>query len=114
MSRSFRTIVAALVISTTAPAALAQAGVEQVSVRVHYADLDVTRPEGGVTLLNRIKSAAGTACGNSRMRAPLRQTQFVANCRRAAIEGAVRRLDFAMLTHAWSGKPATTDQFALK
>lgn len=114
MSRTFGFAVAALVVSVFAPAAFAQAGVEQVSVRVHYADLDVTRPEGGVTLLKRIKRAANTVCGSARTRAPLTQIRFASDCRRAAIDSAVRRLDFAMLTLAWIGKPAAMEQFALK
>ena len=114
MSRSFRLAAAALVISSFAPAAFSQAGVEHVSVRVHYADLDVTRPEGGLTLLNRIKNAANTVCGSARTRAPLTQIRLASECRRTAIDSAVRRLDFAMLTLAWSGKQTTTDQFALK
>ena len=114
MSRSFRLADAALVIFAFAPAASSQAGVEEVSVRVHYADLDITRPEGGVTLLNRIQKAAKTVCGDARTRAPLTRIRLAGECRRMAIESAVRRLDFAMLTLAWSGKPAMTDQFALK
>jgi len=112
MSRSFGFILSALTIAALAPAASSQAGVEQVSVRVHYADLDITRPEGGATLLNRIKSAANTACGNTRVRAPLHQIRFTADCRRMAVDSAVRRLDFAMLTLAWSGKQTMGDRFA--
>jgi UrcA family protein len=112
MSRSFRLAAAALVISSFAPAAFSQAGVEQVSVRVHYADLDVTRPQGGVTLLNRIKNAANTVCGSARTRAPLTQIRLTSECRRTAIDSAVRRLDFAMLTLAWSGRQTMGDRFA--
>lgn len=102
---------AALIASAVAPASFAQAGFEQVSIRVSFADLNLTRPEGGVTLLNRIQAAAKTVCGNDSVQLSVRP--LVSNCRRIAVENAVRRLDIAMLTLAWGGEEPKPSQLAL-
>ena len=110
MSRSFGIALAALVVSILPQTALAQTGAEQVSVRVSYADLNLMHPEGGLTLLKRIKKAARYVC-------PEREAPFklsASECRRNTIDNAVRRLDVDTLTLAWSGRPEAGDQLALK
>ena len=111
MSRTFK-IAAALIAASLAfaPAALAQThanGIENVSIRVAYGDLDMSKPAGGIALLKRIEVAARKVCGEVRGRTPLRPHPPV-NCRRETVARTVSSLSIGTLTLAWSGKYPTT------
>ncbi len=103
MSRTFKFAIAAFAISMTlAPATLAQVGIEQVSARVAYGDLDMSTVAGGKTLLKRIESAARRVCGDAGPRSPLKP-RSVPVCRRETVESAIRRINITTLTLAWNG-----------
>jgi UrcA family protein len=108
MSRTFKIAIAAFALSlTVAPAALAQTGVEQVSVRVAYGDLDTSKPAGGAELLKRIEGAAREVCGEAMPRTLLKMHSPGA-CRTQTVENTVRDLAIGTLTMAWSGKQPVT------
>src|SRR5262249_34322473 len=110
MSRTLKIAIAAFAIAmVSAPAALTEpAGIEVVSVRVPYGDLDMSKAAGGATLLKRIEGAARKGCGKTTGRSPL-QPRWAMTCRSDAIGAAVRSAGIDTLTLAWSGKhPATT------
>lgn len=111
MSRTFKIAIAAFALSlTAAPAALAQTpanGIETVSVRVPYGDLDMSSIAGGQTLLKRIEGAAIRVCAKAVPRTMLKM-RSPSTCRRETVDSTVRQLAMSTLTLAWSGKyPAT-------
>ena len=110
MTRIFKFALAAFAAyGFISPTAVAETkpGIEVVSVRVSYGDLDMSKPAGGATLLKRLESAARKVCGETAIRSSL-LPRSIANCRREVIENTVRTADLTTLTLAWSGKyPAT-------
>lgn len=100
-------IAAAFAAIVLAPAAAAQVGVEQVSVRVAYGDLDPSSMSDAETLLKRIKVAARQVCRELMTHSPLMPRSEFA-CRRKTVETAVRQLDIGTLTLAWSGRQTAT------
>jgi len=114
MSRTFKIAIAALIASVAfAPAALAQVGVEQVSVHVAYGDLDMSTVAGGKTLLKRIEGAARRVCGDASPRSPLKP-RSVPVCRRESVANAVRGLNIATLTLAWNGSEPGQTQLSAR
>jgi UrcA family protein len=103
MSRIFKSAITALALAAAlAPAALAEVSVEQVSARVRYADLDMSRPDAGQDLLKRIERAARKVCADAIPRSPL-MTRAVNACRAETVANVVRGLEISALTVAWSG-----------
>lgn len=114
MSRTFKFAIAAFAVSLAfAPAALAQVGVERVSVRVAYGDLNMASPAGGVTLLKRIEGAARKVCDDATTRSPLKP-RSVSRCRKDTVESTVRQLDIGTLTLAWTGAEAGQTQLSAR
>ena len=104
MSRTFKITTAILAATLTfAPAALAQ----EVSMRVAYGDLDMSKPAAGAVLLKRIEVAARKVCDQATPRSQLKP-HASAICRRETVKSTVSQLAINTLTLAWSGKyPAT-------
>jgi UrcA family protein len=114
MSRTIKSAFAALALSMAfAPAAFAQAGREEVSIRVAYGDLNMSSASGGQTLLERIDGAARKVCGKRSDYSPL-QPHSVSECRHDAVAAAVARLRIDTLTQAWNGKQAPSTQVAAR
>ena len=111
MSRIFKSAIAAFAIAVTAaagaPAALAESGVEQMSVRVRYADLDMSSVAGGHALLGRIQRAARMVCEDTIPHSPL-TPRAVRACRTETVANVVHDLNIAGLTLAWSGRNMST------
>ncbi len=102
MSRAFKlAIIAAFASFALTPAAAAQKGIEEVSVRVAYGDLDTSTIKGADTLLKRIESAARKVCRDTIGRSPLKPRSD-AECRRETAGSTVARLNVDTLTTAWS------------
>ena len=102
MSRAFKIgIIAAFASFTLIPAAAAQAGIEEVSVRVPYGDLDMSKSAGGVVLLKRIESAARNVCYQAVPRTVLKLRSY-GKCRRQTIADTVSKLNISTLTMAWN------------
>jgi UrcA family protein len=74
------------------------------SVRVSYADLDLSGPAGAQTLYGRIQSAASQVCGNTGASFIERRTWSA--CYRNAIDDAVRKVNSPMLIAVHTGTPA--------
>jgi UrcA family protein len=69
------------------------------SVRVSFADLDISHPAGAETLLTRIERAAVTVCGEEEPGLPLLARDFAyRQCREDAVSQAVSRMNAPMLT----------------
>jgi UrcA family protein len=80
------------------PPARASDDVEVTSIRIQYADLDLSTAHGVRELYSRLSGAAMTACGDDVTLEDISQLQETENCRQAAIEKAVARIDRPMLT----------------
>jgi UrcA family protein len=108
MTRTIKFALAALAIAAiAAPAAFADAGKSQVSLRIAYSDLDMTTPMGGQTLLGRIDGAARKICDEADHKAKPDENGTY-KCRRRTVESAVRAMNKPMLSLAWNGKGETT------
>jgi UrcA family protein len=82
-----RTLLAAFLASTLAAPAFAADG-EARSVRIGYADLDLTTPGGASALAQRIRAAARKVCGAAESRSAAGQVAW-RECRETALDGAV-------------------------
>jgi UrcA family protein len=104
MSARCKIAAAALIVSALAPASFANpAGATEKSFRIGYADLDMSKPKSGATLLRRIEKGARKACDSDVPNSP-RFASAEIRCRNKAISSAVKRLGFPTLTMAWAGK----------
>jgi UrcA family protein len=102
MSRTFKiAIAAALSAIALAPAAFADTGSKDVSVRIAYGDLDMSTAKGASTLLKRIQGAARAVCKDSIERSPL-SPRAETQCRRNTVGAVVAQLDIGTLTAAWN------------
>jgi UrcA family protein len=86
----------------------AQSPDDQTSVRVNYADLDIDHANGARVLLNRIETAATTACGGPADIHDLGRRAMVEKCRSYAVGHAVKDLGAPMVTAAATGKTGAT------
>lgn len=80
------------------------------SVKVSYADLDISHPAGAQTLYSRIKSAAREACGPEPAVLDLRDAAGYNACYQQAVAKAVNRVgseQLHALHAAQSGKSRT-------
>jgi UrcA family protein len=90
-------LAAAATLSWTAPV-LAQTSDTVPSVSVKYGDLDIGSPAGARVLLERIETAANTACGAAPDIRQLHQWASFEACRGSAVARAVAAVDSPMLT----------------
>lgn len=81
-------------------------------VTVHFADLDVSRPEGAAVLYSRIRSAAKQVCWPKQTRG-FYATQQLDACIGAAITGAVTTVNQPALFAILSAKRATSPRARL-
>jgi UrcA family protein len=63
---------------------------------VHFADLDLTKTEGAVTLYQRLRAAAETICGPRQDREPAKAADFK-KCVHSALASAEMTIDRAKL-----------------
>ena len=74
------------------------------SVRVSYADLDITSTAGATALHRRIKTAAKEVCGYEGY--SLVEINLWQRCVRDAVDGAVASVNSPLLTAIHTGRPA--------
>lgn len=89
MSRSHhiaRSLVSSLLLAVLAAPAFAGHGAPR-SVRVSYADLDLTTPAGSAALAQRVRAAARKVCRAGESRAAASQVAW-RECLEAALDGA--------------------------
>lgn len=68
------------------------------SIRVSYADLDITKPRGLEVLYSRIQHAARSVCDFNYSVKELSRTRVAKNCYLTAIDNAVKQIDRPTLT----------------
>jgi UrcA family protein len=73
------------------------------SLTVQFADLDLSKPEGAITLFGRIKGAARSVCSSLNGRT-IRQKQEYAACVDFALSNTVARVDRPVLTEYFASK----------
>lgn len=114
MSRTFKiAIIAAFANFTLIPAAEAQTGIENVSVRVAYGDLDMLSMKGAQTLLKRIEGAARKVCKDTKRRSPLKRRSD-SECRRDTVGSIIAQLNFTTLTAAWNNDQPSSVQLSAR
>jgi UrcA family protein len=90
-------LASAATLAFAAPAA-AQTSDAPTRIVVRYSDLDLGAPAGARVLMQRIRTAAATACGEAPdIRALDQHAQFAA-CRDGAVDAAVDRLASPMVS----------------
>ncbi len=93
MSRLFKTVCVAALLSVAPLASVAADPVLPASIAVRSSDLDLATVEGAQTMLRRIERAAERVCGQSvAQRYPATRRAFE-TCRRATIASAVDGLN---------------------
>lgn len=96
-----RAAVIALALTAVAAPAFAQSDREEFSVAVMRADLRLDREEDANRMLSRIDRAARQACrSNERMDLSMRRA--AQQCRRDAVETAVRRLNAPVVRQVYN------------
>jgi UrcA family protein len=87
----------------------ASAPFEPISMTIRVGDLDVTRPEGAVIALRRIKAAAGDACGpGPSVIGELKHRQLYRYCLQRNMDAAVEALDAPLVAKLHRRDPSTT------
>jgi UrcA family protein len=92
----------------TAPVSAALPEYTTNSVKVSFADLDLSTNAGAETLYKRIQLAANQVCGSYRDRRSMKFYQDWKTCRSQAIENAVAKVDRPTLTAVHSNKTGST------
>ncbi|GAA0537827.1 UrcA family protein [Rhizomicrobium palustre] len=72
-------------------------------ISVSYADLDLARPAGATTLINRIRVAAETVCGSADIR-DLAAFRRRSACVTEAMDNAIRSVNAPLVARVY-GKP---------
>lgn len=93
----FTTLMTICTLALTHQAAFAGSAPDSLSVRVGFADLDLTHPQGVAVLYDRIAGAAKAVCAPFEGRG-LKNVALFRGCVREAIAAAVTRADQPMLT----------------
>ena len=112
-TRSQHAVIARIVgASVLAAASLSLAGaacaqVEQTSVRVSYADLNLRSEPGARAMYGRIEDAAMHVCGQQPDIHQLTERELYQKCKSQAVDRAVRDLDAPLVTAA-AGRTAST------
>lgn len=83
------------------------------SLTVSFADLDLSKPEGAATLLDRMRNAAKGVC-SSLDGASIREQQRHAACIEFALSNAVTRVDQPTLTEYFAMHTSTQSQLPIK
>ncbi len=75
---------------------------------VDYRDLDLSRPAGAATLLARLRAASDLVCraGAPASSMTLSAVQTYKSCTHAAMDRAVRAIDWPTVTALYGGDPA--------
>jgi len=83
-------VLASLALATSLPAAAQEVR----TANVHYADLDLARPEGKSALMARVRAVLPTVCGRPDTSAPWIDAA-VERCRSATLNDAARQIETA-------------------
>ena len=78
------------------------------TVKVSFADLDLSSPAGARSVLNRIHAAASTVCGSEPDIRLLERSAVYHSCMKATIGRAVASLDSPVVTALNAGEPGAT------
>ncbi len=98
--------VAALGFAATTHAAPSVDGTsDPLSVKVSYADLNLSTPVGAQSVLNRIHAAAQTACGGETDIRLLDRLAAYHSCMQATVDRAVASLANPVVTGLYAGEP---------
>jgi UrcA family protein len=97
MSRFIKSALIALVAAAFVPTATAERPATQ-SIKVSYADLDLSREAGAHALLARMKMATRQICGPRPSAKQIGPTVRYETCSRDAMSGAVASLDQPLVT----------------
>jgi UrcA family protein len=90
----FRTVLASLVLVTSAGAVHAQAYETAPTVVVKYSDLNINTTAGAAALVERLDRAVRVSCGGSSLdRVDLTRIQQFNGCRQAAMSQAVAKIN---------------------
>jgi UrcA family protein len=88
MYRIILTVLAVAGLAASPLSARAQPAAGQISVKVFYGDLDISRPAGKQTLLGRIRRASHQACDESHASLSMRVT-IIGHCAEDAMANAL-------------------------
>ena len=78
------------------------------TVKVSFADLELSSPAGAKSVLNRIHAAAKTVCGGEPDIRLLERSAIYHSCMKATVERAVASLDSPAVTALNAGEPGAT------
>lgn len=78
------------------------------TIKVSYAELDITKPRGLEVLYSRIQSAAKTVCDVDHSRRELARGRHAMACYKTAIDDAVRQINRPTLTALHRAKTRAT------
>lgn len=108
MSFKLASLFAAAVITAVAIApASAAPRIHEVSVRVSYADLDLTKVADVKTLSRRLERALDKVCGNPHGEASMTMVRAIRACRADSRAVAVAAIDAPLLTALYQGRETT-------
>jgi UrcA family protein len=94
--------VLALGAAAVSQAAFAQSD-DVASMKVQYADLNLSSPAGAKAMLQRIDHAANAVCGPQSTSRIDRAARLYETCVKQAISGSVRQLNVPMVTALYTG-----------
>ena len=107
----FRKLSSAFIVLAIAAAAIAPAsagpGKDTSSMRVSYADLDLSRIEGIHTLIARIERALNQTCGRAEVSASLSVRRSIWACQKQGMDAAVASIDAPLLTAVYTDSDGT-------
>jgi UrcA family protein len=92
----------------SAPVSAASPEYTTLSVKVSFADLDLSTNAGAATLYKRIQIAANQVCGSYNERRGMKFYQDWKTCRSQAVANAVAKVDRPTLTAVHSNKTGAT------
>ncbi|PZQ61395.1 MAG: hypothetical protein DI570_12660 [Phenylobacterium zucineum] len=76
---------------------------DMLEVVVRLGDLDLRRPEGAATAVQRLRRASRAVCGGEASVLPIEITARRQNCIQGALARAVQDLDAPLVTRAYGG-----------
>ena len=110
IARSYTSLIVGLIVACgiAAPAASTRADVNTISVRVNFADLNLSSNEGVAKLYDRLRSAAGQVCGTEPQYNELRAKIEWNACRQDALTRAIGKVGHPALIALHQQKTGVT------
>jgi UrcA family protein len=108
-SKQFKSLLATIVVVALGAPAIASAGnmneVEDVAIRVSYADLNIEKEGGAQSLYHRLKKASKQACDYNGLRhaGSLNRLAETRRCYQEVLSAAVEQIDNELVTNLHSG-----------